>query len=227
MKNTIFSSPYIFHNNYKYPSKLEFGSPITNNGNFLIEEKEKQNRYEDFVSKLLDENKKLLDLVDFQKEEILHLHGYLKEMKKLKKLADVKFTEDQRNDLNLEESLLSRNLENKYTVIFNDLNDKNQFLLIENDKLERNNKVYLNKINELLQENEKIQNSKENNHFLQNNEEVSNPKYHKIMDLLTEMGEKEKNKDDLIFKVLDLESKVHQLLMENEKLHKFIQDLKY
>ena len=81
---------------------------------------------------------------------------------------------------------------------------------------------------ELNEENQRLHSMisqlKENYLGSAKNQEESKGKYGKIMDLITEIGEQEKNKEDLVFKILDLESKVNQLLMENEKLHKYIQE---
>ena len=225
------TTSYIIYNNIPYPLSYELPLKVSNDTIMArenIKNPDKVNKYEDFVCKLLDENKKLLDLVDFQKQEILNMHKNMKELKDINRYLDDKNTYNQKNGIEVEENVIGKEIEQKYSVLINDLNEKNQMLLYDNEKLEENNKVYLRKINELLEENknlnENVSESKGNNIKYEANDRN---KYSKLMDLLTEIGEKEKNKEDLIIKILDLENKVNQLLMENEKLHKFIQEIKY
>ena len=96
---------------YKYPfPKYETGSPVRLDQSLKKEKEENQpeirKKYEDFVSKLLDENKKLIELVDFQKQEILNLHRNYQDMKNLTFLDGQKSTET-RNDSNSERTFLS------------------------------------------------------------------------------------------------------------------------
>jgi len=237
MQNSLFGSSQLYFNQFPYQfngprqkSKL----PILNDEKLRKDHDihpETRRKYEDFVSKLLDENKKLIELVDFQKQEIMNLHRNYQDMRYLINSEGQKSNES-RNNLNSERILMNSNaLENKYEVLLNDLTHKNQILVYEKEKLEENNKLYLTKINDLYEENKRInfllEEIKDNGINSVKNQDEPKNKYVRIMDLITEIGEKEKNKEDFIFKILDLENKVNQLLMENDKLHKFIQEIRY
>lgn len=230
MKNSFLSPSYIFYKNSAYPVNFQITSQSPNElsefNKSLETPNEKIHKYEAFVSKLLDENKKLLDLVDFQKNEIRNLHKNLNNFEFLRN-SPGKFNENpiENHDKNAKELDFSQN----YQELYEEIQEKYQILLRENENLEKKNKGYMQKINEITLENRKLydlmREMKENNQEKYKNDE-NKIKYEKIMDLITEMGEKEKSQEDYLFKILDLENKINQLLMENDKLHKFIQDLR-
>lgn len=230
MKNSYLSPSYIFYKNSAYPVNFHITpqNPIElSEFNKTFETpNEKIHKYEAFVSKLLDENKKLLELVDFQKNEIRNLH------KNMNNFDILRNSPGNFHDLpleNHEKNVKVLDLSQNYQELYEEIKEKYQILLRENDNLEEKNKAYLQKINNITLENRRLydllKEMKENNQEKYKNDE-NKIKYEKIMDLLAEMGEKERNQEDFLFKILDLENKINQLLMENDKLHKFIQDLR-
>lgn len=236
MNNSYFVPSYVFLNKPSYSPRNSF-YPTGVERRELIKEEDhhsrNKNKYEDFVSKLLDENKKLLELVDFQKNEITNLRNNSKDLnidslKNSNYYPKNAYPFDEAENSN--NSKISKDFEQKYKSLYYQTLEKNNMLLLEKEKLEDINNSNLNRIEELASQNEKLYNLindlKETNEDKYKNEQGGSKKFGKIMDLITEMGEKEKNQEDLIFKILDLENKVNQLLMENEKLHNFIQTIK-